>query len=949
MSFEKRDFRGVFESMATDLRRRAPALTDWEEGSVVRSLFESFAVEMALLYEQMDLVYRAGFVDTATGAHLDRVVAVLGITRNEPDFAAGEVAFERDPGSGDEVLIPVGTLVTTEEDPEKRPPRKAYVTVEEGRIPGGETSVDVKVQAEERGPEWISDSETVVVMPRPVPGVKTVRNRRPIRFQGRERETDEELRERAKKALLASGRASPTAIENALLGQPGVRGVRIREVFRDEAAASATDAPGGGDRSRAGLVEVYVDGLNSDNADRLRARVDEVRAAGIFVLMQPAVPIRVRATLRIETDPRLTPPDREKVERQVRDAVILFVDRLRMGQPLLFAQLTREVLNVKGVQDLADFRIVTVREAGDSAARGRVTLRRAAGPDRPVAVQASTETLRTAGGMRFAIVRQVAEDETDVDPETTSDVQLDTGEAGAAAEVRALVTGREGELLRTGGSVAWQPIQVGDVRLEVENAEPIRLPRRHFRPAEHTRVDASLEERFLPDLVRVASQAEPLPLRVQVLVRLELPGEAARATLFAALLAAAATARGTLAPPAGLPDAATRQVNRLLDTFFAGVRDAAAPLRDALAAEPAGALPATLAAAVQRQMDEAVAADGRIEEAAVQGAVDGVLRDELRAGDTAATVTAALAAGWRATVAGEVARFPLDAVERAIRGGLETAADAAAEAQAATVRTAAAALGDATSQLSLKSAQLAREIQASAGLTGTALTDAQKRIADLQAAVTAGEAAAESRRRELAAAQAEYDRRQASAAAERAAAPERARAAAEALRDAATQALGAVDAGTLVEATGVFPAEGPPPFTATVRLRAITADGEVHADAPLVEPEFVERPVAEPFVYTRPVELAGTLQLTLPLTATDAERRDVRAQVRQAVTDYLESLRPEENVELDRVRSLADRHDRVLRASFEPDEALADRVTRGTLAVGAFERVFVGDGFRVQA
>ena len=79
--------------MAGDARQRIPQLTNFEEGSVVRSLFESFAVELATLYEQMDLVYQAGFVDTAQGAHLDRVVAVLGIKRNEPDFASGVVTF----------------------------------------------------------------------------------------------------------------------------------------------------------------------------------------------------------------------------------------------------------------------------------------------------------------------------------------------------------------------------------------------------------------------------------------------------------------------------------------------------------------------------------------------------------------------------------------------------------------------------------------------------------------------------------------------------------------------------------------------------------------------------------------------------------------------------------------------------------------------------------------
>src|SRR4051794_23734708 len=107
--------------MVADTRRRLPDLADFEEGSVVRSLYESFAYELALLYEQLDLVYQAGFVDTAEGSHLDRVVAVLGLKRNEPDFAAGIVTFERDKGLIEELVIPIGTLVATEEDQSKDP------------------------------------------------------------------------------------------------------------------------------------------------------------------------------------------------------------------------------------------------------------------------------------------------------------------------------------------------------------------------------------------------------------------------------------------------------------------------------------------------------------------------------------------------------------------------------------------------------------------------------------------------------------------------------------------------------------------------------------------------------------------------------------------------------------------------------------------------------------
>lgn len=351
MAFIKKDFAELYAQMEKEAQLRAPQLTDYHEGSVVRSLFESFAIELAMLYEQLDLVYQAGYVDTAEAANLDRVVAVLGIKRNEPDYATGEVVFTRDPGSNEALIIPAGTLVTTEEDDNQDPPKKAYLTIEEVVLAVGETTVTANVQAESRGREMTTESDTVVVMPRPVPGVKYVSNPRPIRFLGSDRESDDELRQRAKQGLLASGRASNTAIENALLGLPGVRAVRIKE-----------------DPQRPGVIQLYVDGLTERNHSLVQQRVDEVRAAGIYAAISPAQPIRLNVVMRIAVDLRIKGEEREAVERQVTDAVEGFLNRLPMGQPLLFAQLTAEVLGVKGVVDLEDFRIAAERRPEGAAA-----------------------------------------------------------------------------------------------------------------------------------------------------------------------------------------------------------------------------------------------------------------------------------------------------------------------------------------------------------------------------------------------------------------------------------------------------------------------------------------------------------------------------------------------------------------------------------------------------
>lgn len=224
MTFVPKKFNEIFEAM----RDRTTVVTDFTVGSVTRTMYESFAFEIALLYEKMHLVYLSAYVDSAEGPQLDNVVSILGIKRGLPDFAEGEVTFQRDAGKED-VAIPLGTLVATEDKPES--PKKTYQTIEPKTLLKNQTSVKVKVQAVNRGEEEVVGAETVVVMPRPIPGIKAVINEAATRFTGKRREADEELRERAKNALISSGKATIISIENALLSLPEVKDVKVKENF----------------------------------------------------------------------------------------------------------------------------------------------------------------------------------------------------------------------------------------------------------------------------------------------------------------------------------------------------------------------------------------------------------------------------------------------------------------------------------------------------------------------------------------------------------------------------------------------------------------------------------------------------------------------------------------------------------------------------------------------
>lgn len=458
MTFTPKKYKDIFDEM----RAMSQVVTDFEVGSVTRTIYESFSYELALMYEKMQMVYLSAYVDTAVGNQLDQVVAVLGITRSLPDFAEGSVSFLRD-GAGPDILIPAGTLVATKESSTGE--KFVYETGKEATLTALRTSVDVAIRARERGEASETAAGSIIVMPRPVPGIKSVINNDPIRLIGKRRETDEELRDRAKSTLISSGKATVLSIENTLLSLSGVRDARVRENFHfaraDTTVVRGAGGPGvplviprgtrvlaqssggppvnlpfrtmetvsfqasdGVEATRQvrieglvegkigeipnttgivliwndpalgslagiqldspalledfGLIDVYVDAPRlstgtpeerAAEAERLNAAIRSVRAAGIFAILRPTVKAPLSAVFRLEIPAslNLNPEERRAFEESVEDSIVGYIGALRMGKPLLYGKLIKEILSLENIDNLADFKGKIIRNLEQTA------------------------------------------------------------------------------------------------------------------------------------------------------------------------------------------------------------------------------------------------------------------------------------------------------------------------------------------------------------------------------------------------------------------------------------------------------------------------------------------------------------------------------------------------------------------------------------------------------
>lgn len=333
MTFIKKGHKEIYDSLVTDLKKRLPEVTDFEQGSVIRSLFETIAFEQAIFYEQLDYVYNSAFINTAQGLNLEKVVSILDVYRNEPDYALGAVTFYGTPGFLKDITIPIGTLITTKDNPNENPSRKAYRTIEEGYIKAGDKSVKVRVQAETRGKIMEVKAEMLQVLPHPINGILSVKNLNDIRFTGKDKETDEELRARAKKILLAAGRASQTSIEEALLSMPNILDVKIRE-----------NSPG--------TIDVYVDGIDDNNSKALAEKLDDVKAAGIYAHLLPVPKVNVYCKCTILPHEDVLKEEMDTLSKNISSEISTYISQKKIGESVSITQLISRIIGVKGVKDV---------------------------------------------------------------------------------------------------------------------------------------------------------------------------------------------------------------------------------------------------------------------------------------------------------------------------------------------------------------------------------------------------------------------------------------------------------------------------------------------------------------------------------------------------------------------------------------------------------------------
>lgn len=207
------------------------AVNDILAGSVLNTLLSAVAQEIASAERRLLDIRESFFLRSATGTDLDERVAELppiGITRLNESNASGSAMFFRRADSAGNLLIPAGSLVSTETGVQ-------FKTVNDAVILNGDFEIDnVQIVALIAGTEsnvGIGEINTIVSLPA---DVIEARNTQAL-SNGTDSESDEDLRDRAYLYLQSLARCQKSALEFLALTFVSSSGDKMKfaKIFED--------------------------------------------------------------------------------------------------------------------------------------------------------------------------------------------------------------------------------------------------------------------------------------------------------------------------------------------------------------------------------------------------------------------------------------------------------------------------------------------------------------------------------------------------------------------------------------------------------------------------------------------------------------------------------------------------------------------------------------------
>ena len=321
--FMRKTYPDIKESMEQRARETFGDDINLRKNSFLGMLISVTSWCLSGLWQLAENVFFNKYVDYAEGVNLDLACRNYGITRLSSEKARGQVEFNK----------PIDTELILSDGSVK------YITTTTGKI--------VDVEAMNEGWEGNTEEGMITEIVTPVPGLEIISST--SMKNGRDIETDTELRKRFFESLSLAGAGTLSALQAAIINTEGVVAGTIEEVKSSEGYII-------------GIRPIVIGGENNDIAQT----IFDKKAFGIKTIGTKSGVARAlngdeftiyfdfaeEYTVNISVELTVIETFSENGSDDVYDKIKGYMDGLGMGDDVIYYSIISKVLEVEGVVDV---------------------------------------------------------------------------------------------------------------------------------------------------------------------------------------------------------------------------------------------------------------------------------------------------------------------------------------------------------------------------------------------------------------------------------------------------------------------------------------------------------------------------------------------------------------------------------------------------------------------
>ncbi|MHB1420100.1 MAG: baseplate J/gp47 family protein [Bacillota bacterium] len=341
MPFQYRSAETITKSLIDYYVSQTTAITDFNVGSKIRTLFESFAQEMEKFYQQA----MAGLFEAIGAA----VYSAFDFARQPAAKAYTTVNF------GATVAPSVNKTILASKQVKVPGSQKVYEVAADAVLLSGQMSVDVRVVCTQAGAIGNTPAATITEIVTPIDGIDTVTNAKAV-ITGRDQETDEERKKRFTTFVSSIHRGDEAGIEygaktTKLLDDYGyiseyVARAKVKQIGTANVVCYIYNGEGAATADLIAKAQNIIDGY----VDETGKKIPGWKAAGI-----PCQIIDV--TLQLQTVQVQVLPEAgytlDMIDTNISNAIKAIFDSLEIEEVLRVNALREAVGQVRGVLDMS--------------------------------------------------------------------------------------------------------------------------------------------------------------------------------------------------------------------------------------------------------------------------------------------------------------------------------------------------------------------------------------------------------------------------------------------------------------------------------------------------------------------------------------------------------------------------------------------------------------------